>query len=43
MDEGLAHWCVYSDRFRKVKGRWLFSERRIRIEGVVPRSHSIAE
>jgi SnoaL-like domain len=43
MDAGLVHWGVYSDRFRRLDGRSLFSERRIHIEGELPRSHSIAE
>ena len=33
---GLDHWGRYRDRYRAVDGRWLFEERRIRVDAMVP-------
>jgi hypothetical protein len=32
-DRGLDHWGVYRDEFRVIDGTWLFSRRRITIDG----------
>jgi uncharacterized protein (TIGR02246 family) len=35
-DQGLDHWGRYIDRYRCVDGRWLFAERKVTTDGVVP-------
>jgi len=35
-DKGLDHWGRYIDRYRQVDGRWLFAERKVTTDGVVP-------
>ena len=35
-EQGLDHWGRYVDRYRRVDGRWLFSERRVTVDGAVP-------
>jgi hypothetical protein len=33
---GLDHWGRYRDQYRAVEGGWLFAERRIRVDAMVP-------
>jgi uncharacterized protein (TIGR02246 family) len=33
---GLDHWGRYSDRFVRHEGRWLFSQRSVRVDGATP-------
>ena len=33
---GLDHWGRYSDSFRCVDGRWLFTSRSVRVDGATP-------
>ena len=35
-DRGLDHWGRYIDRYRCIDGRWLFAERKVTTDGVVP-------
>lgn len=35
-DRGLDHWGRYLDRYRCVGGRWLFAERTVTTDGVIP-------
>ena len=35
--EGSDHWGRYADRYVCEGGRWLFAERRIRVDGAVPK------
>lgn len=34
MNHGLDHWGRYIDEYRQVDGRWLFSHRRVTMDGV---------
>ena len=33
---GLDHWGRYSDRFVRTNGRWLFTQRSVRVDGATP-------
>ena len=33
---GLDHWGRYSDRFMRTNGRWLFTQRSVRVDGATP-------
>lgn len=35
-DHGLDHWGRYIDRYRCADGRWLFAERKVTTDGVIP-------
>jgi hypothetical protein len=35
-ERGLDHWGRYIDRYRRVDGRWLFSQRRVTLDAAVP-------
>ncbi len=37
-EAGLDHWGRYVDDYRRVDGRWLFSCRRVTLDGAVPGS-----
>ena len=37
-ETGLDHWGRYVDDYRRVEGRWLFSRRRVTVDGAVPGS-----
>ena len=36
MSHGLDHWGRYIDGYQLVDGRWLFSSRRVTMDGYVP-------
>jgi hypothetical protein len=33
---GLDHWGRYTDRYRCVEGRWMFTHRAVRVDGATP-------
>jgi len=35
-EHGLDHWGRYVDEYRRIDGRWLFSRRRVSVDGAVP-------
>ena len=35
-DRGLDHWGRYLDQYRRIDDRWLFAERKVSMDGVVP-------
>jgi uncharacterized protein (TIGR02246 family) len=35
-EAGLDHWGVYVDRYDCAEDRWLFQERRVRVDGMTP-------
>ena len=35
-ERGLDHWGRYLDRYRCIEGRWLFAERKVTTDGMVP-------
>jgi hypothetical protein len=37
-DRGVDHWGRYRDRYVQRDGRWLFAERRVRVDAVAPAS-----
>jgi hypothetical protein len=39
---GLDHWGRYRDRYVRLDGRWSFTERRVRVDGVAPGSWAAA-
>jgi len=41
-DRGVDHWGRYRDGYVRSDGRWLFAQRRVRVDGVAPGSWAAA-
>jgi ketosteroid isomerase-like protein len=41
-ERGPDHWGRYADRFAAADGKWLFAERRVRLDGFAPGSWAAA-